>query len=212
MNIKLENIGIIKNSSIQLDGLTVITGQNNSGKTTVGKVIYSLVDSVSDLPSKAKIDRQMYIAKVLDDVQDNFEIFRLTPNVYTDDSIFKKGSAIYVLIYDFHNLKSGFVLPKEWNNIETFSLELRKELMCFNVDSIDEHSVFVKYYKIYASNSKNNNSVKNIIKNLINRSVSMLNKLFETLDKDPELIDYARESINQTLRVEFANQIQPVRI
>lgn len=89
MNIKLENIGIVKNSSIQLDGLTVITGQNNSGKTTVGKVIYSLVDSVSNLQSKAKIDRQMYIANVLDDVQDNFEIFRLTPNLYSDESILK---------------------------------------------------------------------------------------------------------------------------
>lgn len=212
MNIKLENIGIVKNSSIQLDGLTVITGQNNSGKTTVGKVIYSLVDSVSNLQSKAKIDRQMYIANVLDDVQDNFEIFRLTPNLYSDESILKKGSAIYALIHDFRNLKNGFVFPNEWNNIETFSHELRKELMSFNVDSIDEHSVLIKYYNRYASNSKNNNSVKNKIKSQINRSVYMLNKLFETLDKDPELIDYARESINQTLRVEFANQIQPVRI
>lgn len=84
--------------------------------------------------------------------------------------------------------------------------------MSFNVDSIDEHSVLIKYYNRYASNSKNNNSVKNKIKSQINRSVYMLDKLFETLDKDPELIDYVRESINQTLRVEFANQIQPVRI
>lgn len=37
MQIKLENIGIVKNSSIELNGLTVITGKNNSGKSTVGK-------------------------------------------------------------------------------------------------------------------------------------------------------------------------------
>ena len=37
MDIRLKNIGIIKDSSIRLDGLTVITGANNSGKTTVGK-------------------------------------------------------------------------------------------------------------------------------------------------------------------------------
>ena len=35
MQIKLENIGIVKNSSIELNGLTVITGKNNSGKSTV---------------------------------------------------------------------------------------------------------------------------------------------------------------------------------
>lgn len=68
MNIKLENIGIIKNSNIKLDGLTIITGQNNSGKTTVGKVIYSLVDAVSSLSTKAENDRLMYIADVLRDI------------------------------------------------------------------------------------------------------------------------------------------------
>ena len=44
MNIRLRNIGVIKDSTIKINGLTVITGQNNSGKTTVGKVLYSLVD------------------------------------------------------------------------------------------------------------------------------------------------------------------------
>ena len=40
----------------------------------------------------------------------------------------------------------------------------------------------------------------------------LLEQLFADLDKDMSLIDYARESINQTLRVEFSNQIQPVRL
>ena len=34
MQITLDNIGIIKNSTLTLEGLTVITGKNNSGKTT----------------------------------------------------------------------------------------------------------------------------------------------------------------------------------
>lgn len=54
MKIKLQGISIIKDSEIELNGLTVITGANNSGKTTVGKVIYSLFDAVSDLPDEAE--------------------------------------------------------------------------------------------------------------------------------------------------------------
>ena len=54
MKIKLHGIGIIKDSEIELNGLTVITGANNSGKTTVGKVVYSLFDAVSDLPDKTE--------------------------------------------------------------------------------------------------------------------------------------------------------------
>lgn len=43
MQIRLENIGIVKDSTIALEGLTVVTGKNNSGKTTVGKTLYALL-------------------------------------------------------------------------------------------------------------------------------------------------------------------------
>lgn len=45
MNFKLENIGKIKSASIELNGLTVVAGSNNSGKSTLGKVVYSLINS-----------------------------------------------------------------------------------------------------------------------------------------------------------------------
>lgn len=63
MQIKLENIGIVKNSSIALNGLTVITGKNNSGKSTVGKTLYALLDSVSNLSEKYEKDKCNYIKK-----------------------------------------------------------------------------------------------------------------------------------------------------
>jgi hypothetical protein len=61
LNIQLKNIGIIRDSTIELNGLTVITGQNNSGKTTVGKVVYSVIDAASNLERKALIDKRSYI-------------------------------------------------------------------------------------------------------------------------------------------------------
>ena len=47
MELYLRNVGIITDSMVQFDGLTVITGKNNSGKTTVGKVIYSIIQANS---------------------------------------------------------------------------------------------------------------------------------------------------------------------
>jgi len=41
MKLQLENIGIIKKASIKFNGLTVIAGENDMGKTTVGKVLFS---------------------------------------------------------------------------------------------------------------------------------------------------------------------------
>ena len=72
MHIKLENIGIIKESTIALDGLTVITGKNNSGKSTVGKALYALLDAVCDLQDKAKKDRLYYIRTYLKDIGNVF--------------------------------------------------------------------------------------------------------------------------------------------
>lgn len=47
MRLKLNNIGIIKEADITLNGLSVIAGENDSGKSTVGKVLYSLVRVLS---------------------------------------------------------------------------------------------------------------------------------------------------------------------
>lgn len=41
MKLQLENIGMIKNATIEFNGLTVIAGENDTGKTTVGKVLFS---------------------------------------------------------------------------------------------------------------------------------------------------------------------------
>jgi len=43
MVIELKNIGMIKEAKVKLEGLTVIAGENDTGKSTVGKVIFSIV-------------------------------------------------------------------------------------------------------------------------------------------------------------------------
>lgn len=44
MEFSVRGIGIIKEADIKIDGLTVIAGSNNSGKTTVGRALYSIVN------------------------------------------------------------------------------------------------------------------------------------------------------------------------
>ena len=43
MRLKLQNIGIIESADINVDGITLIAGQNDSGKSTVGKILYSII-------------------------------------------------------------------------------------------------------------------------------------------------------------------------
>ena len=45
MKIKLRNIGKIENAVVEIDGITVIAGENNTGKSTVSKALYAMFNS-----------------------------------------------------------------------------------------------------------------------------------------------------------------------
>ena len=50
MSIKISKFGKIRKADIALDGLTVIAGQNDTGKSTIGKALFSVIKSVIDFP------------------------------------------------------------------------------------------------------------------------------------------------------------------
>jgi predicted ATPase len=43
MTLELKNIGMIKEANVKIDGLTVIAGENDTGKSTVGKALFMLL-------------------------------------------------------------------------------------------------------------------------------------------------------------------------
>ena len=52
MKLKIEDFGVIKNADIKVDGITVITGNNNTGKSTIGKVFFTCFNSLCDIELK----------------------------------------------------------------------------------------------------------------------------------------------------------------
>ncbi len=56
MELIINHIGKVSSADIKLDGITVICGENNSGKSTVGKVLFCYFNSMCDFESK--INRQ----------------------------------------------------------------------------------------------------------------------------------------------------------
>ena len=43
MELQLKNIGMIKEANVKIDGLTVIAGENDTGKSTLGKALYAII-------------------------------------------------------------------------------------------------------------------------------------------------------------------------
>ena len=57
MKLNIENFAKIKNADIVVDGITVIAGENNTGKSTVGKILFSLFNVLSDIDEKINEER-----------------------------------------------------------------------------------------------------------------------------------------------------------
>lgn len=43
MNLELKNVGKIKYADVELNGITVIAGENNTGKSTIGKMLFCMI-------------------------------------------------------------------------------------------------------------------------------------------------------------------------
>lgn len=53
MDIEFQNFGKIRQARIELNGLTVIAGKNDTGKSTVGKAIYATLKTLNNFPTDA---------------------------------------------------------------------------------------------------------------------------------------------------------------
>jgi predicted ATPase len=68
MEITLENIGIVKNATIKLNGLTLLAGTNDSGKSTVGKSLFAVLKaSEKSRGEKFYSVRRQYLLKKVDE-------------------------------------------------------------------------------------------------------------------------------------------------
>lgn len=205
MHIKLKNIGIVKDSTIKLDGLTIVTGKNNSGKTTVGKSLYSLLDAVSNLSNKAKADRNYYINEQIEHVYEALRFFRFTrPHLHEKfEFVLKDYPAFLCLVQrDFRRERDA----------EEYARSLLAELESFDVSFIDSINpdVIDRYFYPHMSPKEGKLSPKDLLNEQIKKAIDILKCVIDDINKDPELINYARESINQTLGLEFSSQIQPI--
>lgn len=78
MKLTISNIGAITKASIELADITVIAGENDSGKSTIGKVFFALIQAFSNYPILLQNERREYIRREIEriffDVRRNFDI------------------------------------------------------------------------------------------------------------------------------------------
>ncbi|MBB1534684.1 ATP-binding protein [Leptotrichia sp.] len=66
MKLTINNIGKLKNAEVIIDGITVITGENDTGKSTVGKVLWSVFNSFFEIKKQIRTDK---ISSILEELR-----------------------------------------------------------------------------------------------------------------------------------------------
>ena len=52
MKLRIRNVAKIEEADLELNGITIIAGNNNTGKSTIGKIVFSLFNSLVNLEEK----------------------------------------------------------------------------------------------------------------------------------------------------------------
>lgn len=84
MKLAIKNIGKIKNAEIEINGITVIAGENDTGKSTVGKTLFSIFNSFYNVNNnienerRAAINRRIIMNVLEDDMFSPTDIQNLT--------------------------------------------------------------------------------------------------------------------------------------
>lgn len=67
MRLRVKNVGILSDSEIEIAGITVVAGENNTGKSTFGKALYSVFSALNNLEERveyAKRDSAIHAAQL----------------------------------------------------------------------------------------------------------------------------------------------------
>lgn len=151
MIFKIKNFGKIVEANIKLDGITVICGDNNTGKSTVGKALFSFFNALTDY--KNKIDEQKN-NKLQAAIRNYSNLMKLPVN-----ALYSKDSMNFISKHD-----NNFSIKEVKEFLEPFyGVKLPKEQLNFLVEYLNtpEKDILKEYVYRYII-SVMNGQVKNV--------------------------------------------------
>ena len=81
MKLSIKNVGKLKEADVEINGITIITGENDTGKSTVGKVLWSVFNSFYKVYEQIEKERIDFV---------NEQIYSYIRNLDKSDNVKKK--------------------------------------------------------------------------------------------------------------------------
>ncbi|WP_288060561.1 AAA family ATPase [Thomasclavelia cocleata] len=130
MRLQIKNIAKIEKADIEINGITVIAGENNTGKSSIGKILYCLYKGFHDLSGQVRYERMRTIATAL---RGNREVEKKY-DIFTDYKQYKNFIS-EVLNSEKDGFKSIFI--KEGINIKEETFEKLNEAFLYNTSKLE---------------------------------------------------------------------------
>lgn len=142
MRVKIRNIAKISNAEIEFNGITVIAGKNNTGKSTIGKVLYAYFHSFYRIDRKMEMMRKKKFFMIFDEFLSK-EMFRIrSKEKYSNKEIDYMYELLYMLKREYRNIMDrNFYDKLEYEEIEKATKNLLKKY------SIEDSGWIKKLYK-----------------------------------------------------------------
>lgn len=82
MKLIIDTLAKVFKAEVEFDGITVIAGANNTGKSTVGKALWAMFTAFSNLDSRVNDARKIKYQSLLDDFEERFTDGGLEESTY----------------------------------------------------------------------------------------------------------------------------------
>lgn len=184
MRLVINNIGLVKEADIKLEGLTIIAGENDTGKSTVGKSLFSLIKGINIHQKDFKEVIFTQIEEIIDSIY--FKIRKISKEFKRENSIeevsmlyppnIRRDLLKYLRIEDFQGLR---------HYVQKYKEQLKNEMqnMAYSGASQREQNALLRE---------------------VDYLVSQLNEIVHG-SQNPR--DFITDTIMQVLKLEFGTDI-----
>lgn len=129
MELNIKNFASIKEASIKIDGITVIAGENNTGKSTIGKILFASFNSLNNLEVRIKDEINYSIRGLLRNFIRRLNFYSQKKNILVETMTheFKLNGIVNNILNDISNKEDINDINKKdieeiiFNNIKEYT-------------------------------------------------------------------------------------------
>ncbi|WP_346685189.1 AAA family ATPase [Megamonas hypermegale] len=187
MLLKIENLGMVDRANIEVNGITIIAGDNNTGKSTIGKALFAIFNALCNSEEKIKDLRRQELRKNIQricmdcfDKEDLpirlFEITKYLPKDLSNQLIYNKNIDIEDEIKSIINHYQIEISEKSLKDLQVKMKNAVDRIM--NVSETDLQKEFLQRYFLEVFNEQINslfnvNSTMDIVITIKNRDIKI---------------------------------------